>query len=479
MSAELKVGVVVLVAIAVAAGFILNMSDTAGFFGSPTDVYRVRVQFNSVSGLPLDAIVRLAGVYIGRVEAIGLTDDGRAVVTLRIRNDVTLRADATASVSSEGMLGEKYLEITAGTSASPVVVDGGSILPGAAVSIDQMVVVMNNIAADAQEMTNAMSNVFGSEAGETRMQAILENTEALVRDLGQIARSNQASVAASMTNIEELTSALAESVPLMIENYRSLADEAAALVADNEDGINATISEVRDLIAGVDRSVVQLEEILQKINTGDGTAAQLINTSDTIDKVNDALDTIDDSLAAFDSFFARAGSTQFSFSLRSEWYASDEATKNYFGFRVGFGASNSRSFIVELVNDNIGLPVVDTFLTETLDSTGAVVDFDITRVTSRDDAFKLSALFAQRFTNLQLRGGLMENEAGVGIDYFVGSDRVRFTFEGWDFGRNPDPHLKFRSQVDVWDRLFVSVGADDLLSSKFRQFFVGAGFKFR
>ena len=479
MSLELKVGAVVLVAIAVAAGFILNMNDTIGFFGSPTDVYRVEVAFTSVSGLGLEAIVRLSGVYIGRVEAISLTDDGLAVVTLRINNDVTLRADATASVASEGLLGEKYLEISAGTSASPVVTDGGSILPGALVSLDQMVAVMNNIGADVQEMTNALSNVFGSEAGETRMQAILENTEALVRDLGQIARGNQAAIAASTTNIEELTEALAESVPVMIENYRSLATEAAALVADNEDGVNATIAEVRDLIAGIDRSVLQLEEILQKINTGDGTAAQLINTSDTIDKVNDALDTIDDSLAAFDAFYNRASSMQFSFSLRSEWYASDEATKNYFRFRVGLGADNTRGFIFELINDNIGLPVIDTFLTETLDSNGSVVDFDITRVTSRDDTFKLSALFAARFTSWQLRGGLMENEAGVGIDYFVGSDRVRFTLEGWDFGRNPDPHLKFRAQVDILDRLFVSAGADDLLSSAFRQFFVGAGFKFR
>ena len=87
------------------------------------------------------------------------------------------------------------------------------------------------------------------------------------------------------------------------------------------------------------------------------------------------------------------------------------------------------------------MPSVETFLTETLDADGGVIDFDITRVTSRDDAFKLSALFAARFTSWQFRGGLMENEAGVGIDYFTRSDRLRFTFEGWDFGRNPDPHF--------------------------------------
>ena len=73
----------------------------------------------------------------------------------------------------------------------------------------------------------------------------------------------------------------------------------------------------------------------------------------------------------------------------------------------------------------------------------------------------------------------MENEAGVGIDYSPVSDRVSFTLEGWDFGRNPDPHLKFRGQFNVWDRLFLVAGADDLLSTDFRQFFFGAGFKFR
>ena len=218
MSTELKVGAVVLFAIAAASGFILNMNDTANFFGPPTDVYRVRVLFASASGLTKDATVRLAGVYVGRVEAIELNDDGQAVVTMRIDNGVTLRTDSTASVSNEGMLGEKYLELTSGTPGGPVVPDEGEILPGAPVSIDQMVLVMNNIAADAQEMATAMRNVLGGEAGETRMAAILDNTETLIRELGEIAQSSQEAIAGSVANTEELTAALAESIPAMVEN---------------------------------------------------------------------------------------------------------------------------------------------------------------------------------------------------------------------------------------------------------------------
>ena len=67
MSTELKVGALVVVAIAVAGGFILNMQDTAGFFGSPTDVYRVRVEFASVAGLSEDAIVRLKREFVAGI----------------------------------------------------------------------------------------------------------------------------------------------------------------------------------------------------------------------------------------------------------------------------------------------------------------------------------------------------------------------------------------------------------------------------
>jgi len=479
MSTELKVGAVVLIGVAVLAAFILQMDDTSNLFGTSADVYRVNIRFDTIAGLGIDAPVRLAGVPVGRVESINLTDAGQALVTLRINDGVILRQDATASVASLGLLGEKYLEVTPGTPGAAVVADGGSIQPGAAVSVDQMVAVMNQIASDAQEMTNALSNVFGSEAGEARMGRILDNLEQVTADIGAIARGNRENITSTTANIEELTAALRDSLPEMIEGYRQVAQDVSGWVQNTQGGVTGAVDEARVVMESLERSAASLEEIMEKINRGDGTASQLINTSDTIDKVNDALETIDDSLAAFDRFFNRASQTQFSFALRSEWYAGDEATKNYFGFRIGLGANNDRAFIVELVNDNIGLPIVSTVLTETLDGSGGVTDVNLERITTRDDDFKFSAMLAARFNIWQFRGGLMESEAGVGIDLFTFNDRLRFSLDSWDFGRNPDPHIKLFAQFDVWDRVFITAGGDDLLSSDFRQMFIGAGFTFR
>ena len=478
MSTELKVGVVVLIAIGVAAYFILQIEGPT-FLGSAEEAYEVRVVFDSIAGLTIDSPVRLAGVGIGRVDDIDLTPEGQAEVTLQIRGGVQLRQDATASVASLGLLGEKYLELTAGTLTAPLVTDGGEIQPGAAVSIDQMVAVLNGIAADVQETTTSLSNVFGTEAGETRMQAILDNVEAVTRSLDQLVRANRDAMTASMTNVEELTAALNESLPLMVADARTMVQEATDLVKANEGKIGDTVDDVRDLIASLDSSASELEQILTKINSGDGTMAQLINTSDTIDKANAALDTIDDSLAAFDTFFGRVGQTQFSFSLRSEWYATDEATKNYFGFRLDLSPRRDRGFIFELVDDNVGLPEVTTTTTETLDLAGNITDVRIERELARSEDFKFSAMLAGRFGGWQLRGGLMESKAGLGFDYFTASDRLRFTLEGWDFGRNPDPHLKLSGSFDIYDRFFILMGGDDLLSDDFRQYFVGGGFRFR
>ncbi len=477
MSVELRVGVVVLVAIGVLGYFIINM-DEAGWFESQ-DFYEINVAFDNIAGIAEDAPVRLAGVRVGRVMGVNLSPEGQALVTLRLDPEVRLRDGAVATVASMGILGEKYVELTAGELGSPVVASGGFIGAGAPVSIDQMVVVMNNIAANAEQITESLTNVFGTEAGEARMQRILDNLESFTADMGSLVAANRATIGATAGNIEELTAALSESLPPLVAEMRTLVTDLTTFVDDNEDRFGQTAVNLTEVTESFERSAGQLEEILSKINTGDGTVSRLINEPETIEKMNQALDTVDDSLNAFDTFFNRVGQTQFSFGLRSEYYADSEATKNYFGFRLNLGQRNNRGFIVELVDDNIGAPRVQNSITDRFDEHGELISRIFERKITSAQGFRFSALLAGRFGDWQLRGGLMESEVGGGVDYFFGSDRWRLTFEAWDFGRDPEPHLKLHGGFTFWDRLLIVVGYDDLLSNDLRQVFVGGGFTFK
>ena len=77
--------------------------------------YVVIVDFPSIGGLKVGSNVEIAGVEIGRVEAIRLADY-QARVTLRLSADVKLQEDSIASIKTKGLIGEKYLRISPGGS---------------------------------------------------------------------------------------------------------------------------------------------------------------------------------------------------------------------------------------------------------------------------------------------------------------------------------------------------------------------------
>lgn len=78
--------------------------------------YLVQAEFNNVSGLKEGAVVEIAGVGVGRVAGVELSERQRALVSLRIDRGVEVSEDAIASVKTQGIIGEKYVSITPGGS---------------------------------------------------------------------------------------------------------------------------------------------------------------------------------------------------------------------------------------------------------------------------------------------------------------------------------------------------------------------------
>jgi len=87
--------------------------------------YPVTVEFPSVGGLRAGSSVEIAGVEIGRVESIGLSDY-QARVVIRVHDEVKLQEDAIASIKTKGLIGEKYVRISPGGS-DQLIPPGGRI----------------------------------------------------------------------------------------------------------------------------------------------------------------------------------------------------------------------------------------------------------------------------------------------------------------------------------------------------------------
>ena len=112
MSSAAKVGVFMLIVLAILGYFILKIEDVQ--IGHGTGARKVTAIFDSVAGLDNKSAVRVAGVRVGKVSNIKLRPDGKAEVTLDIDPDVVLHPGASAHVANLGLLGEKYIELDPG-----------------------------------------------------------------------------------------------------------------------------------------------------------------------------------------------------------------------------------------------------------------------------------------------------------------------------------------------------------------------------
>ncbi len=111
--AETLVGVFVLAGMASLAYLAISLGGLEIFQGNN---YRVMALFGSASGLTSGDSIEIAGVEIGKVGRISLSDDDQARVEMKIRGGVKLTEDVIASVRTKGLIGDRYIKLEQGGS---------------------------------------------------------------------------------------------------------------------------------------------------------------------------------------------------------------------------------------------------------------------------------------------------------------------------------------------------------------------------
>lgn len=120
---EMIVGLFVLIGIA-CLGYLAIKLGKLEVFGAGG--YTVSADFPSVAGLKVGDPVEIAGVKVGRVDSLGLSQDDRARLLLRLNDGVKLQEDVIASVRARGLIGDKFVLLTPGAS-DKIIPAGGKI----------------------------------------------------------------------------------------------------------------------------------------------------------------------------------------------------------------------------------------------------------------------------------------------------------------------------------------------------------------
>lgn len=122
LNLELGVGTFMVVGL-ICLGYLSIKLGNVSFLG-PVG-YKVSAVFSDTGGLRKGAAVVVAGVDVGRVESIALKDY-EARVVLQIDADLVLHEDAIVSIKTSGLIGEKFVQVSAGA-ADAFIPPGGVI----------------------------------------------------------------------------------------------------------------------------------------------------------------------------------------------------------------------------------------------------------------------------------------------------------------------------------------------------------------
>ena len=138
--------------------------------------------FKNISGLRVGSEVRLAGVVVGSVTKTSVRSDGKILVTFEVveKHGDQIRENSVATIGMIGLLGDRSLDLTAGTLDKPVLPPGGlliaqepldlqELLARAAPSLESIQKAFNNLAKITEDMTDpkgdfklAIANIRGT-----------------------------------------------------------------------------------------------------------------------------------------------------------------------------------------------------------------------------------------------------------------------------------------------------------------------------
>ena len=310
---ELKIGILAISAIVIAATLIFMLSGQGGFFWQR---YHLKSRFTNVATLKSGSPVRVAGVEVGSVDSVELLG-AEVEIVMQLSNDVQDRVTtrSLASIGSVSLLGEGAVDITATLEGTPVP-DWGYVrsahAPGqlsdalaqGTKSLEQAELLLKDIRSG--------KGTVGKLVVDDRLYSDLQKfvaaadrvTETVERGRGSIGRLvNDPTAAreleASLKNLTTITQRLTAGEGSL---GRLLKDDAFArsltATAANTDVVTGKLARgegtagklIHDpaLYNRLDSVTAKLDELLTDLNQGQGTAGQLLRDKRLYDTLTDA-----------------------------------------------------------------------------------------------------------------------------------------------------------------------------------------------
>ena len=418
--------------------YIITSADTLSDF----NIREYETVVADATGLSTRSKIYQAGVVVGRVKGITL-DGNEAILKIALLKNLDVREGASVSRKSSSILGTSILTLDPGGNFYPIIPPGGRI--NAAKEAGDM----NAVIGTVQDLGTQISEILREfQQNQLAMLAIsLETFNSIAQRLERI-----------MEQGELYGTGPAGDIYVTLENLRAITEE----INRGDGNVGQAIYDeglyksLLSTMQEIEVAVIKLQGTLDSINTAATGASTVIENASVIVERAVGLGVQVDT---FGSYFTQASQVQAGASIRIV------PTSNDRWYRIGVSSlPNGR--VTRTVTQINGGSHDDTIETEY-------------------PAFAVDAELARQFKFLTVRGGLIENTGGIGLD-IQPIKWVSISGEVFDFKTGEAPNLRGTLTVypffdpeseKPWNWLYIKGGISNSLSDS-RDFFIGGGVRF-
>jgi len=273
-----KLGIFVTAGILLFITAIYFIGVNRNLFGSN---FVLRSEFKNVSGLKQGSNVRLSGINIGTVNKIDFISDSLVLVKLVIRKDVQkyIKTDAVASIASDGLMGDKILIISPGTTSTTMVKDNDMIASYKTIEIDDLFSSIKQSTDNAKVITDELVEFSANmNTKNSLLTKIMTNKDFASR------------IDKTIENLQISSQELAKFTPIL--NHKN--GTVAKIFTDKKwsDNIETSISNLRNSSREISIFTTKLNDknnVLSHLSSNDTLAISIEKTVRNLEKSSDDL----------------------------------------------------------------------------------------------------------------------------------------------------------------------------------------------
>lgn len=291
---NIKLGVFVLAGLIVMMVSFYMIGNNTSMFGSS---FKLKARFNNLNGLTEGNNVLFSGIQAGTVKSIEIINDTTLEVTMLIDSKVKsyIHNNAEAAIGTEGLMGNKVINIQPVKGTSPLVTNGDLLIAQKLTSMDAMLQTLsktnNNIATISEALkttvlrldTSAIFNVLND------------------KNIGISLRSSLKNINDASNNASEMTSGLNQIV-IQIKQGKGAAGLLLTDTAFSGD-LKTALVKIRSASDNANKMSEQLNSMATNINHdlayGKGPLHALLRDSTITRKLNNSMDNVQKGAAGF------------------------------------------------------------------------------------------------------------------------------------------------------------------------------------